>query len=32
MGRCLAPADQLVEVGENLDVLIQPERIRVLED
>jgi ABC-type Fe3+/spermidine/putrescine transport system ATPase subunit len=32
MVRCLAPADQLFEVGEKVDVQIQPGRIRVLAD
>ena len=32
MIRCLAPADQLLDVGEKVSVLVQPERIRVLAD
>lgn len=32
MLRCLAPADQLFDVGEKISVLIQPDRIRVLAD
>lgn len=32
MIRCLAPADQLFDVGEKVSVQIQPDRIRVLTD